>query len=81
VTTDPMANPGRRMAEARKLKRAKRLADPAHLALLRERFTRSPWFDRPPPERPLDDSPLTQGTRRRALAEALNGIEDEEEAI
>ena len=49
--SDPMANPGRRLAEARKLKRAKRLADPAYLALLRERFSRSStavWWPTPP---------------------------------
>ena len=76
---DPNANPGRRLAEARKLKRARRLTDPLYAALLRERFARSPWFDKPPPDLPLDDSSLAQGTRRRALSEALNGIEGEEE--
>lgn len=78
--SSPMANPGRRLAEARKLKRARRLTDPLYAALLRERFTRSPWFDKPPPDLPLDDNPVAQGTRRRALSEALDGI-DEEEAI
>jgi len=51
MTVDPNAYPGRRLAEARKLKRAKRLADPAYLALLRERFSLSStaaWWPTPP---------------------------------
>ena len=51
MTLDPNANPGRRLAEARKLQRAKRLTDPLYLALLRERFSRSSttaWWPTPP---------------------------------
>jgi hypothetical protein len=71
-----MANPGRRLAEARKLQRAKRLADPLYLALLRERFGKSTWWVTTRPE--LVDSALAQGIRRRALSEAIDGDEIEE---
>lgn len=47
-------------------------------ALINERFSRSLWWT--PPERV--DTKLTQGIRRRALTEALDGIADDyEEAI
>ena len=43
----------------------------------RERFGASLWWVTPRPD--LDDSPFMQGIRRRALSEALDGIEDESE--
>ena len=74
--TDPMSNPGRRLTQARRRRQKLAVAD-----LLSERFSRSVWFETTHPELPLDDSPLAQGIRRRALSEALIGIEDKEEAI
>jgi hypothetical protein len=63
--TDPMANPGRRLTEARKLKRAKRLADPLYLELLRERFSTSVWWTDKPPS-------LTDRRIQQALEESLD---------
>jgi hypothetical protein len=72
--TDPMANPGRRLEEARKLQRAKRLTDPLYLDLLRERFGTSVWWTDKPPKRPnLTDRRIQQYLGRRD--------NDEEEAI
>jgi len=76
MTLDPNANPGRRLTQARRRRQKLAVAD-----LLSERFSRSPWFETTRPDMPLDDSPLAQGIRRRALSEALDGIEDEEEAV
>jgi hypothetical protein len=66
MTTDPsnpMANPGRRLAEARKLQRAKRLTDPLYLYLLRERFGTSVWWTDKPPS--LTDRRIQQYLDRR----------------
>jgi hypothetical protein len=46
-------------------------------ALVSERFGRSMWWVTPRPE--FVDSKLTQGIRRRALSEALDGIDNYEE--
>jgi hypothetical protein len=43
-------------------------------ALTSERFSQSLWWVTPRPE--FVDSKLTQGIRRRALSEALDGIDD-----
>lgn len=75
-----MANPGRRLAEARKLQRAKRLADPLYLALLRERFSRSStaaWWPTPPAH---TDAEAMQYFRRLELEEAADNQDDEESA-
>ena len=63
--TDPNAFPGRRLTEARKLKRAKRLADPLYLDLLRERFGTSVWWTDKPPS-------LTDRRIQQALEESLD---------
>jgi hypothetical protein len=52
--------------------------DPLYADLLRERFGKSAWWVTARPE--LVDSKLTQGIRRRALSEALDGIDELEEA-
>lgn len=44
--------------------------------LTRERFTKSVWFETSTPA--VVDSKLMQGIRRRALSEALDGLQDEE---
>jgi hypothetical protein len=63
---DAMSNPGRRLEEARKLQRAKRLADPLYLDLLRERFGTSVWWTDKPPKRPsLTDRRIQQYLYRR----------------
>jgi hypothetical protein len=49
--------------------------DPLYTDLLRERFGKSTWWVTTRPE--LVDSKLTQGIRRRALSEALDGEDDE----
>jgi hypothetical protein len=69
--TDPNAFPGRRLEEARKLQRAKRLADPLYLELLRERFGTSVWWTDKPPS--LTDRRIQQLLDRR-------GNQDDEEA-
>ena len=76
MTTDPMANPGRRLEEARKLQRAKRLTDPLYLYLLRERFGTSVWWTDKPPKRPN----LTDRRIQQFLAESLDRRDNEEEA-
>jgi hypothetical protein len=48
-------------------------------ALLNERYGCNQWWTSPRPE--LDDSALMQGIRRVALNEALDGVDDELEAI
>jgi hypothetical protein len=48
-------------------------------SLQQERFGISQWWVTPRPE--FVDSKLMQGIRRRALSEALEGIDEEEEAI
>jgi hypothetical protein len=53
--------------------------DPLYADLLRERFGKSTWWVTTKPE--LVDSKLTQGLRRRALAEAVGGYEEIEEAV
>lgn len=76
--SSPMANPGRRMAEARKLKRARRLTDPVYRALLRERFSLSStasWWPTPPAHTDAE----TMRYFRRLELEAANR-DDEESA-
>ena len=73
---DPNAVPTRRLTEARRRRAKLAAAD-----LLSERFSRDStaiWWVSTPPE--LDDSTLMQGTRRRALSEAIDGYDDEENA-
>lgn len=48
-------------------------------ALTHERFGTPLWWVTPDPM--FVDSKLMQGIRRRALSEALEGIEDEQEAV
>lgn len=43
-------------------------------ALVSERFSKPLWWVTPHPE--FVDSRLTQGIRRRALSEALDGLDD-----
>lgn len=71
---DPNANPGRRIAEARKLRRAKRLADPLYLELLRERFGTSVWWTEVPPKR----SNATDRRIQRVLKESLDRRDDQD---
>jgi hypothetical protein len=74
--TDPNAFPGRRLTEARKLQRAKRLADPLYLELLRERFSRSStstWWPTPPAHK---DAETMQYFRRLELEEAAQSDEE-----
>jgi hypothetical protein len=49
--------------------------DPLYADLLRERFGPPQWWVATRPEEV--DSKLTQGIRRRALSEALDGIDDD----
>ena len=72
MTTDPMANPGRRLEEARKLQRAKRLTDPLYLDLLRERFGTSVWWTDKPPS-------LTDRRIQQALEESLDRRDQDDE--
>jgi hypothetical protein len=51
--------------------------DPLYADLLRERFGKSTWWITTRPE--LVDSKLTQGIRRRALAEAVAGDDEIQE--
>ena len=73
MTVDPNAYPGRRLAEARKLQRAKRLTDPLYLDLLRERFGTSVWWTDKPPKRPS----LTD----RRIQQYLQAADDDEEVL
>jgi len=51
------------------------MTNPLYRDLIAERYEHPTWWV---PTRPLEvDSKLTQGIRRRALSEALDGIDDE----
>lgn len=55
------------------------MTDPLLADLLRERFGKSTWWVTTKSE--LVDSKLTQGIRRRALTEAVDGDDELEEAV